>query len=87
VSLDIFPSFLPKYVSCQKAVQRCQIEGFSWEEKLVAPLIAAPNGEMHKKKEDKGQGKNGHTVILFCWQFVLLFFVLRSLAFSARQNT
>ncbi len=27
-----------------------------------------------------------HTVILFCWQFVLLF-VLRSLAFSARQNT
>jgi hypothetical protein len=27
-----------------------------------------------------------HTVILFCWQFVLLF-VLRSLTFSARQNT
>jgi len=27
-----------------------------------------------------------HTVILFCWQFVLLV-VLRSLAFSARQNT
>ncbi len=26
----------------------------------------------------------GHTVILFCWQFVLLF-VLRSLAFSARR--
>jgi hypothetical protein len=26
---------------------------FSWEEKLVAPLIAAPNGEMHKW-EDKG---------------------------------
>jgi hypothetical protein len=22
--------------------------GFSWEEKLVAPLIAAPNGEMRK---------------------------------------
>ncbi len=21
---------------------------FTWEEKLVAPLIAAPNGEMHK---------------------------------------
>jgi hypothetical protein len=30
---------------------------FSWEEKLVAPLIAAPNGIMHKW-EDKGQGKN-----------------------------
>ncbi len=29
---------------------------FSWEEKLVAPLIAAPNGEM-RKWEDKGQGK------------------------------
>ena len=28
-----------------------------------------------------------HTVILFCWQFVLLLFVLQSLAFSARQNT
>ncbi len=27
--------------------------GFSWEKKLVAPLIAAPNGEMHKW-EDKG---------------------------------
>ncbi len=26
---------------------------FSWEEKLVAPLIAAPNGEM-RKWEDKG---------------------------------
>ena len=26
---------------------------FSWEEKLVAPLIAAPNGEMHKW-ENKG---------------------------------
>ncbi len=26
---------------------------FSWEEKLVAPLIAAPNGEMCKR-EDKG---------------------------------
>ncbi len=30
---------------------------FSWEKKLVVPLIAAPNGEIHKK-EDKGQGKN-----------------------------
>ncbi len=26
---------------------------FSWEEKLVAPLIVAPNGEM-RKREDKG---------------------------------
>jgi hypothetical protein len=26
---------------------------FSWEEKLIAPLVAAPNGEM-RKWEDKG---------------------------------
>ena len=30
---------------------------FKWEEKLVAPLIAAPNGEM-RKLDDKGQNKN-----------------------------
>jgi hypothetical protein len=38
---------------------------FSWEEKLVAPLIAAPNGEM-RKQEDKGQGKNCMTTGYVC---------------------
>ncbi len=52
---------------------------FSWEEKLVAPLIAAPNGEM-RKWEDKGTEQNSLTtgyacncnakeiLILFCKQ-------------------
>jgi hypothetical protein len=33
------------------------LTSFSWEKKLVAPLIGAPNGEM-RKWEDKGQSKN-----------------------------
>jgi hypothetical protein len=31
---------------------------FSWEEKLVAPLIATPNGEV-RKWEDKGTVHRG----------------------------
>jgi hypothetical protein len=44
------------YFLCVEVPIICQgIPGrrFSWEEKLVAPLIAAPNGEMCKW-EDKG---------------------------------
>jgi hypothetical protein len=36
---------------------------FSWEEKIVAPLIAAPNGECATKKT-KRKGKNGSVTTL-----------------------
>jgi hypothetical protein len=40
------------------AVTHCRNQYFSWEEKLVVPLIAAPNGECDTKKT-KGKGKKG----------------------------
>jgi hypothetical protein len=54
-------------------------QGFSWEEKLVAPLIVAPNGEMHKWEHKGTEHKcltTGYTcncnakeiTILFCKQ-------------------
>jgi hypothetical protein len=33
---------------CCKVQIKINPRNFSWEEKLVAPLIAAPNGEMRK---------------------------------------
>jgi hypothetical protein len=41
---------------------------------------------VYKNLKDAPALLEQHTVILFCWQFVLVL-VLQSLAFSARQNT
>jgi hypothetical protein len=55
------------------ARQGQKIVRFSWEEKLIAPLIAAPNGEMrkweYKGTEHKSCNCNANEItILFCKQ-------------------
>ncbi len=76
-----------KFADVNKTVPTNLLRMIAFLEQCKATDKAA--GVLEKIAKDKKQPKEKKayfTVILFCWQFVLLF-VLRSLAFSARQNT
>jgi hypothetical protein len=47
-------------------------KGKAWEEKLVAPLIAAPNGQCATKGEDRREGQKAQLRAMRVTLYVLL---------------